>query len=68
MSKVSNKQMKIEMIQRLCDQFETFRHTMYTLELIDRIEDYDLIDQMETADDLMTQMDKLLARMNNIVR
>jgi hypothetical protein len=64
---LTNKQMKKEMIHRLDEQLQSFRSTMMTLDAIDRLEDYDLIDQMDTADKLMAQMDVLLTKMNNIV-
>jgi len=68
MTNVSNTQMKNELIHRLDTELQSFRSTMMALDAIDRIEDYDLIDQIVTADRLMDQMDQLLTRMNNIVR
>jgi hypothetical protein len=67
MTNLTNRQMKNEMIHRLDEQLQSFRSTMMTLDAIDRLEDYDLIDQMDTADKLMAQMDVLLTKMNNIV-
>jgi hypothetical protein len=67
MTNLTNKQMKNEMIHRLDEQLQAFRSTMNALDALDRLYDYDLIDQMDTADKLMAQMDVLLTKMNNIV-
>jgi hypothetical protein len=64
---ITNKQMKNELIHRLDEQLQNFRSNMMALEAVDRTYDFDLVDQMVTANKLMNQMDVLLTKMNNIV-
>ena len=66
-SNITTRQMKNEMIHRLDEQLQNFRSTMMALDSLDRLGDYDLIDQQQTAEKLMAQMDVLLTKMNNIV-
>jgi hypothetical protein len=67
MTNTTDRQMKKELVRRLGDMMQNVRSTMNALDALDRIEDYDLVDQMTTADNLMAQMDDLLERMNNVV-
>ena len=67
MSNITTRQMKNEMIHRLDTQLDAFRSTMMALDSLDRLGDYDLIDQMITGDNLMTQMDELISRMNKVI-
>jgi hypothetical protein len=67
MTNITTRQMKNEMIHRLDEQLQAFRSTMFALDALDRLEDYDLIDQMVTADKLMSQMDELIDRINKVV-
>ena len=66
MSNITTRQMKNEMIHRLDEQLQSFLSTMNVLDSIDRMEDYDLIDQMMVADELMKEMNDLITRMNKV--
>ena len=69
MTLATHKQMKKTMLDAMATSLGKTRDHARLLEAIDRnlSEDYDLVDQMVTFDNLMSQMDELLARMNKVV-
>jgi hypothetical protein len=60
---MTNREMKLELLERASDQFWNLRATLNALDSVDRLGDYDLVDQAVTADKLMTQVADLLERM-----
>lgn len=63
---MTNREMITEMLDRLQGQIETMQSTMNVIEAVDRDGDFDLHDQIATADGLMDGMQSLLQRMRNI--
>ena len=68
MTNITTNQMKNQMIHRLDAELQAIRSTFNAIDAIDRLNDYELHDQMITADELLEEMDSLLTRMNNIIR
>jgi hypothetical protein len=58
--------MKLELLNRASDQYWNLRATLNALDSVDRLGDYDLMDQSSTADTLMTRVADLLERMVTI--
>ena len=67
MTNITIKQMQNEMILRLDAELQAMRSTFNAIDALDRLTQYDLHDQMCTADKLLEQMDELLTRMNDVV-
>ena len=64
---MTTKQMKKALLDRLDGQFDAFRSTVFALQSVDDMEDCYLHDQMDTATELMVEMEDLLVRMRNVV-
>jgi hypothetical protein len=60
---MTNRDMKLELLERASDQYWNLRATLNALDSVDRLGDYDLMDQSSTADTLMTNLADLLERM-----
>jgi hypothetical protein len=61
---MTNKDMMVEMLDRLGEQVDSMTSTLRVVDALDRdSRDYDLVDQMATAEKLLTQMNALVARM-----
>lgn len=63
---MTNREMKLELLERASDQYWALRATLTALDSVDRLGDYDLVDQSSTADTLMTRVADLLERMVTI--
>ena len=64
--KMTNQQMIREMLTRLGAQQQTMASTFNVVEALDRNGDFDLADQMMTADRLLEALAELVNRMVNI--
>jgi len=63
---MTNREMITEMLDRFQGQIENMQSTVGVIEALDRDGDFDLHDQIATADGLMDGLQSLLQRMRNV--
>jgi len=63
---MTNREMISEMLDRFQQQVETMSSTVAVIDALDRDGDFDLHDQIATADGLMDGLQSLLQRMRNV--
>ena len=63
---VTDKQMKLELINRITAKLIDIRNDLTALDAVDRLNDYDLHDQLVTTSRSLNDLDLTIQRMYNI--